>query len=164
MLLARIRASRASSLYHLDIRYMVNASNNVTLCFHKLCKNMKNGKVPPSVAVYIVNMGMKSCVLPKPFISIKPFKEIVSSSVSGWIKKVLKLTNKNITVLKRHFTRSTSIYFQSELTRSVTLRCFNRCLWSNESTRQKSYKNQVISPGDNFQETLSKASQWCHFK
>lgn len=55
---------------------------------------MKNGKVPPSVAVYIVNMSMKSCVLPKPFISIKPFKEIVSSSVSGWIKKVLKLTKK----------------------------------------------------------------------
>lgn len=74
---------------------MVNASNNVTLCFHKLCKNRKNGKVPPSVAVYIVNMNMKSCVLSKPFISIiKPFKEIVSSSVSGEIKKVLKLSKK----------------------------------------------------------------------
>lgn len=73
---------------------MVNASNNVTLCFHKFCKNRKNGKVPLLVAVYIVNMNMKSCVLSKPFTSIKPFKEIVSSSVSGWIKKVLKLTKK----------------------------------------------------------------------
>lgn len=73
---------------------MVNASNNVTLCFHKFCKNRKNGKVPLLVAVYIVNMNMKSCVLSKPFISIKPFKEIVSSSVSGEIKKVLKLSKK----------------------------------------------------------------------
>ena len=39
---------------------------------------------------------------------IKPYKEIASSTISGWIKKVLQLANVDTNVFKRHSTRSAS--------------------------------------------------------
>ena len=39
----------------------------------------------------------------------KPYKEIASSTVSGWIKKVLQLTNMDTSVFKGHSTRSASM-------------------------------------------------------
>ena len=70
MLLTLTRASRASSLHYLEIRYIVNAGNNVTLSFHKLHESWKKGKVPPSVPLYTVIMDMKSCAMSKPSISV----------------------------------------------------------------------------------------------
>ena len=85
----------------------------------------------------------------------KPYKEIASSTVSGWIKKVLQLANVDTNVFKGHSTRSAS-------TSKVNLKglalsdILHRESWSRASTWQKFYDNQIIPPEEKFQHAFLK--------
>ena len=85
----------------------------------------------------------------------KPYKEVVSSTVSGWIKKFLQLANVDTNAFKGHFTRSAS-------TSKVNLKglalsdILHRESWSRASTWQKFYNNQIISLEEKFQHAVLK--------
>ena len=119
MLLALTSASRALGLQHLSITFMVKIPSSFTFTFHKLHKAWKKGKSPPSVVfhsfkedislcvVEVLNKYLKrseksrtsdECQLLLSF--VQPHKPVVSSTISGWIKKVLTILGGDVGVLK----------------------------------------------------------------
>ena len=121
MLLALTRSSRASGIHHLNIRFMLNTGDKVTFHSHKLHESWRKGKPPPCLTVYVYSLDKQLCVVQtlnrylemtkdrkdpsrtQLFLSYrKPYKEIASSTVSGWIKKVLQLANVDTNVFKGH--------------------------------------------------------------
>ena len=61
MLLDLTKSSRASGRHHLDIRFVVNNGDKVTVRFHKLHKSWRKGKSPPSVTVYAYSPDKQLC-------------------------------------------------------------------------------------------------------
>ena len=123
MLLALTTLSRASGTQHLDIRFMVNTDDKVPFHFHKLHKSWSKGKPRPSLPLYTYSPDKQFCVVQtlNRYLEMtkdrrdpsrtqlllsyrKPYKEIASSTVSGWIKKVLQLANVDTNVFKGHST------------------------------------------------------------
>ena len=126
MLLSLTTASRVSGLQHLDIRYMTKGNNKVTFYFAKFHKSCLKGKPPPS----LTNIGFsedsqlriietldtyldrkKDRRLGKSQLLLsfqRPHKEVVSSIISCWIKKVLKLAKTGTDIYKAHLPRLTS--------------------------------------------------------
>ena len=106
---------------------MVNTGDKVTSYFHKLHESWRKGKPLPSLTVYPYSPDKQSCVAqtlnrylemtkdktdpsrtPLLLSCVKLYNEIASSTVSGWIKKVLQLANVDTNVFKGHSTRSAS--------------------------------------------------------
>ena len=119
MPLALTTSSRASGIRHVDIRFMVNNGDKVTFHFHKLHKSWKKAGFPPSLTVYAYSPDKQLCVVQtlNRFLEMtkdrrdpsrtqlllsfrEPYKEIASSTVSGWIKKVLQLANVDTNFLR----------------------------------------------------------------
>ena len=122
MLLALTSASHALGLQHLNIRFMVKTPRSFIFTFHKLHKGWKKGKSPPSVVfhsfkedsslcvVEVLNEYLKrsekwrtsdECQLLLSF--VQPHKPVVSSTISGWIKKVLTISGVDVGVFKGTF-------------------------------------------------------------
>ena len=121
-------ASRASAIHHLDVRYMLRTEGKFVFTFHKLRKNWKYRKAPPSLefceyaedrdlcVVTTFNEYIKRtyqwraekihCQLLLSF--IQPYVEVSNSTVSRWIKETLKLAGIDISVFKGHSTREVS--------------------------------------------------------
>lgn len=114
MLSALTTYSRAPSLHCLDIRYLVNTSDKVIFHF-KLHKNWRKDNAPPSLIInsYSADKDLRVIKSLYRYLEVteerrenttfimsfkKPYKEIVSGTVSGWIKAVMKLADIN-----RHF-------------------------------------------------------------
>ena len=152
ILLALIKSSRASGIHHIDLRFMVNTGDKVTFHFHKLYKSWRKGKPSPSLTVYAYSLAKQLCVVQtlNRYLEMtkdsrdpsrtqlllsyrKPYKEIVSSTVSGWIKKVLQLANVDTNVFKGHSTRSASTS-KVNLKRLALSDISNRGSWSRAST------------------------------
>ena len=107
MLLALTTSSRASVIHHLDIRFTLNTSDKVTFHFHKLHKSWRKGKSSPSLTLYAYSPDKQLCVVQTLYryldmtknrrdttktqllLSYRKSYEKISSTVSGWIKKVL---------------------------------------------------------------------------
>ena len=103
---------------------MVKIPSSFTFTFHKLHKAWKKGKSPPSVVFHsfkedktnkLLNEYLKrsekwrtsdECQLLLSF--VQPHKPVVSSTISGWIKKVLTISGVDVGVFKGHSTRSAS--------------------------------------------------------
>ena len=117
----------ASRLHCLDIRYIVNTGDKTTFHFHKLQENWRKGNAPHSLSIYSYRTDEELCVVKtlnrylkkvteerrerktQLLLSLKkPYRDIVSSTVSGWIKTVMELANVNTEVFKGHSTRSAS--------------------------------------------------------
>ena len=123
MLLSLTIASRVSGLQHLDIRYMTKGDNKLTFYFAKLYKSWRKGKPPPSFTaidfaedpqLYVIETldtyldRTKDRRLGKSQLLLsfqKPYKEVVSSTISGWIKKILRLAKIDADIYKAHSTR-----------------------------------------------------------
>ena len=155
---------------------MVNTGDKVTFHFHKLHKNWRKGKPPPSLTVYAYSRDKQLCVIQtlKRYLEMtrdrrepsrtqlllsyrKLYKEIASSTVSGWIKKVLPLANVDTNVFKGHFNRLASMSTVN-LKGMALSDILHRGSWSRASGWQKFYNNQVISPEEKFQHALLKNS------
>ena len=126
MLLSLTTASRVSGWQHFDIRYMTKGDKKVTFYFAKLHKSWHKGKPPPSLTITGFPEDPQLCVIEtldtyldrtkhrrlgkcQLLLSFqKPYKEVVSSTISGWIKKVLKLAKIDTDIYKAHSTRSAS--------------------------------------------------------
>ena len=178
MRIALTKSSRASAIHHLDVRFMVNTGDKVTLHFHKLHKSWRKGKPPLSLTVYAYSTDKQLRVVQTPnrYLEMtkdrrdpsrtqlllsyrKPYKEISSSTASGWIKKFLQLANVDTNVFKGHSTRSAS-------TSKVNLKglalsdILHRGSWSRASTWQKFYNNQIISPEEKLQHPVLKKNSY----
>ena len=111
-------SSRTSSLHYLDIRYMISTGDKVTFHFHKLHKSWRKGNASPSLTIYSYSADKELCMVKTltRYVDVteksreaktqlllsfkKPYRENVSSTVSGWIKTVLELANINTEVLR----------------------------------------------------------------
>ena len=75
----------------------------------------------------------------------KPYKEVVSSTISVWIKKVLRLAKIDTDIYKAHSTRSAS-------TSNVKLKglfladTLKRGSWSRKTTGQRFYNKDILCP------------------
>ena len=79
-----------------------------------------------------------------PLSYIKPHVEIHSSTVSRWIKEILKETEADVDVFKGHSTSSVSP--SKECLSGISVDdILSRGSWSIESTWQKFYHKQVLS-------------------
>ena len=157
---------------------MANIGDTVTFHFHKLHKSWMKGKPRPSLTVYAYSPDKQLCVVQtlSRYLEMtkdrrdpsrtqlllsyrKPYKEISSSTASGWIKKFLQLANVDTNVFKGHSTRSAS-------TSKVNLKglalsdILHRGSWSRASTWQKFYNNQIISPEEKFQHPVLKKNSY----
>lgn len=116
MLLALTAASRASAIKHVNIAHMVHTTSFYTFTFQNLHKSWKKGGPPPSVTYYAYSKDKKLCVVAAldEYIkrsktwrnsktqlllgTIRPHNEVVSSTISGWIKEVLKASGIDISI------------------------------------------------------------------
>ena len=78
---------------------------------------------------------------------------MASSTISGWIKKVLTLANVDTGVYKAHSTRSASTS-NANLKGLSLADVLKRGSWSNKSTWQKFYNKEVISTEEAFQNVI----------
>ena len=111
-------SSGTFSLHYLDIRYMISTGDKVTFHFHKLHKRWRKGNASPSLSIYSYSADKELCMVKTltTYVDVteksreaktelllsfkKPYRENVSSTVSGWIKTVLELANINTEVLR----------------------------------------------------------------
>ena len=127
MLLAPTSVSRALGLQHLNIRLMVKNTSSFTFTFHKLHNAWKKGKSLPSVvfhsfkedsSLYVAEVLKEylkrsekwrtsdKCQILLSFVQLR--KLVVSSTISGWIVKMLTILGVDVGVFKGYSTRSAS--------------------------------------------------------
>ena len=151
---------------------MVKTPSSFTFTFHKLPKAWKKGKSPPSVVfhsfkedsslcvVEVLNEYLKrsekwrtsdECQLLLSF--VQPHKPVVSSTMSGWIKKVLTISGADVGFFKGYSTRSASAS-KAALSQLSVPDILERSCWSNSSTWQKFYNRQIELPSERFQKSV----------
>ena len=126
--MALTSASWASAMHCLDLRFMVMSDDAYIFTFHKLRKSWRKGKAPPKLYFYKYPKDQELCVVSalneylkrtetwrtngdkfQLLLSyIKPHVKVHSSTVSRWIKEILKETGVDVDVFKGHSTRSAS--------------------------------------------------------
>ena len=79
----------------------------------------------------------------------------MSSTISGWLKNVLKKAGINIGTFKSHSTRSTST-FKVDLSGASIKEILKRDCWSDNSVWWKFYNKNIIQEGQLFQEIVFK--------
>ena len=160
-------------MHCLDVRFIVKSEDVYIFTFHKLHKSWKKGEAPPKLYFYKFLKDQELCVVsalneylkrtetwrtngekfPLILSYIKLHVEVHSSSVSRWIKEILKEPGVDVDVFKGHSTRSasTSKACLSGISMDDIL---GRRSWSSESTRQKLYNKQGLSKGQLFKEDV----------
>ena len=140
ILLALTSASRVGGLHSLHIRFMTRTENKYSFSFNKLSKSWRQGQKPPVVEFCEYSDDKDLCVvtaLDKYILrssewrkesnqtqlllgTIRPYKEVVLSTVSGLVKTVLKLAGVDVNIVKGHSTRAA---FTSKATVSALSLC-----------------------------------------
>ena len=86
---------------------------------------------------------------------VNPNKPIVSSTISEWLKNVLKKAIIGISTFKAHSTRSAST---SKVDLSgAPIEILKQGCWSNKPTWRKFYNKSIIQEGQLFQEMVFKS-------
>ena len=166
--MALTSASQVLGLQHLDIRFMTKGTNNYMFTFGKLHKAWRKGKSPPSLKVYSFE-DTKLCVVAtlgdylkrakvwrgkdksRLLLSfVKPDNPVVSSTISGWIKNVLREAGVDTKIFKGHYTRSASTSKIGLAGLSVT-DILERGSWTHALTWQRFYNKQVESSAEKYQ-------------
>ena len=84
---------------------------------------------------------------------VQPRKPVVSSNISGLIKKVLTISGVDVGVFKGHSTPSASTS-KAALSGLSVPDILERGCWSNSSTWQKFYNRQIELPSERFQKSV----------
>ena len=126
MLLALKSASRARGLHILDTRFIVKTSQKYVFKFHKLHKSWRQGQKPTTLEFVAFSQDKDLCVVSvlDEYLSrteewrrvnhetqlllsyIQPHKQVVPSTISGWLKNVLKSSSINVSLFTAHSSRS----------------------------------------------------------
>ena len=89
------------------------------------------------------------------FSTSNPHKPVVTFTISGWLKNVLKKAEIDISTFKAHSTRSASTS-KVDLCGAPIEEILKQGYWSNEFTWQKFYNKNIIQEGQLFQEMVFK--------
>ena len=126
MLIALTQASRAHSISLLTIDDMQKGEDTFTMYYSGLLKQSRRGRANPVVTFKEYSLDERLCVYrtlseylsktgslrgdeKRLFISfIKPHKVVVSTTISRWIKTVMRLSGINVDLYKSHSTRGAS--------------------------------------------------------
>ena len=126
MLLALTSASRARGLHILDTRFIVKTSQKYVFKFHKLHKSWRQGQKPTTLEFVAFSQDKDLCVVSaldeylnrteewrrannktQLLLSyIQLHKQVVPSTISGWLKNVLKSSSINVSLFTAHSSRS----------------------------------------------------------
>ena len=119
---------QCSKISYLNINVMVKGEGKYIFSFNKITKVCRRSKSQPTLSFHEFEQDSSVCVVSllntyiersKPwrqdqekgqlFLSfVKPHNEVVKSTISGWIKEVLKQSGINVEHFKSHSTRSAS--------------------------------------------------------
>ena len=142
---------------------MARTKSKYSFSFNKLSKSWRQGRKPSVVEFCVYSDDKDLCVviaLDEYILrssewrkesnqtqlllgTIRPYKEVVSSAISGWVKTMSKLAGMDVNIFKEHSTRaaSTSKATVSGLSLGEIL---ERGSWSSASTQQKFCKKYII--------------------
>ena len=142
---------------------MTKDTNNYMFTFGKLHKAWRKGKSPPSLKVYSFEEDTKLCVVAtlEDYLKrkdksqlllsfVKTHNPVVSSTISRWIKNVVREAGIDTNIFKGHSTRSASTSKAGLAGLSVT-DILERSSWTNASTWQRFYNRQVESSAEKYQ-------------
>ena len=91
---------------------------------------------------------------------IQSHKQMVPSTISGWLKNVLKSSAINVSLLTAHSTRSATTSKKSTSGWSM-IEILDRGTWSSVSTWQRFYKKDIIQIRvENFQNSVMGGTKW----
>ena len=175
VLMALLSTSRASSIQHLNIKFMARNDTPCKFYLHKLHKSWRRDKAPPTVLYEAYTQDPNPCVVKTldEYISrsefqrsgeqcsqllvsfVNPNKLVISSTISALLKNVLRNSGIEIGTFKVHSTRSASTS-KKDLSGAPTGQILKPDFWSNKSTCQKFYSKNIIQEGQLFQEMLFK--------
>ena len=161
MLLALTSASTARGLHILDARFMVKTSQKYVFKFHKLHKSSRQGQKPSTLEFVAFSQDKDLCVVSaldeylnrteewrkvnnetQLLSYIQPHKQVVPSTISGWLKNVLKSSGINVSLFTAHSTRSATTSKASASGLSL-IDILEWGTWYN-STWQRFYKKDII--------------------
>ena len=128
MMLALTATSRCSEISYLNINFMAKTEGKYIFSFNKLTEVCRRSKSQPTLSFHEFEQDKSLCVVSlldtyiersKPWRQdqqkgqlllsfVKPHNEVVKSTMSGWIKEVLKQPGINVEHFKTHSTRSVS--------------------------------------------------------
>ena len=174
-LMALSSASKASSLQHLNIKFMTRNDTSYKFHFHKLHKSWRRGKAPPTISyqAYTQDPNLSVVKTLDECISrtqgwrsgeecsqlllsfVNPHKPAMSSTISSWLKNVLKKKGIDISTFKAYSTRSASTS-KADLSGAPINEILIRGSWSYKSTWQKFYNKNIIQECQLFQEMVFK--------
>ena len=152
---------------------MLGPEGKFVFTFHRLHKSWKYGKAPPSLEFCEYTEDRDLCVVTtlNQYIKrtyqrraekrrsqlllsfIQPYVEVSSSTVSRWIKEVLKLAGIDVSIFKGHSTRATSSSKASKAGFSLA-DILARGTWSSSSTWPRFYNKQIMNENDSYQKTV----------
>ena len=84
---------------------------------------------------------------------IQPYVEVSTSTVSRWIKEVLKLAGIDISIFKGHSTSAASSFKASKADLSLA-DILSGGSWSSSSTWQRFYNQQIMNENDLYQKIV----------
>ena len=128
IMLALTATSRCSEISYLNINFMAKTEEKYIFSFNKLTKVCRRSKSQPTLSFHEFEQDKSLCVVSlldtyiersKPWRQdqlkgqlllsfVKPHNETVKSTISGWIKEVLKQSGINVEHFKAYSTRSAS--------------------------------------------------------
>ena len=176
MLLALASAGRSSDLRALDLRYMTVKESCIVFELGRLTKSRKKGQCPLKLtftafdtnpdlcAVSTINCylertkGWRSDCNKNQLVLgyIKPHKEVVPSTIAGWLVQMMKESGVDTSEFRAHSTRGAS----TSKAKAKGLSCqeiMNMAKWKKESTFRRHYLRDIVSEGtgqDAFQATV----------
>ena len=176
MLLFLTSAGRCHEICYLDIRYMVKTICSYKFYFSKITKSWRKGKAPPCLEIKHYPPDRDLCVVSciDNYLSrsqswrdkgqthfllshLRPHKEVQKSTISGWVKLVLKNSGIDISHFKAHSCRSASTSKAKVMGLSLE-DVLKRGQWSGKSTWQKHYHNPIVRENKNFESVVLQVS------
>ena len=148
---------------------MIKTPSSFIFTLHKLHKARKKGKSPHFVVFHSFEEDSSLCVVAvlNEYLKrsekwrtsdewqlvlsfVQPHKPVVSSTISGWIKKMLTISEVDVGVFKGYSTRSASTS-KAALSGLSVSDILERGCWSNSSAWQKFYNKQTELSSERFQ-------------
>ncbi|CAG2216852.1 unnamed protein product [Mytilus edulis] len=159
MLLALVTGQRIQTLHCVDLDFMKITKDNVVIEINEVLKTSKPGKHLSPICLPAFVDDTRLCIVTvlnayiertsairtsqKLFVTfVKPYHHPTKSTISNWIKLVLKLAGVNTSVFKTHSTRgaSTSAALRAGVSVNSILKSAG---WTNESTFRQFYNRPV---------------------
>ena len=176
ILLSLTAISRSSELHLLDLRFLSQFSSCCSFEIFGTTKTSKGGKKPKPIEFYSFPDDPQLCPVEviKSYISmtkewrvgnngrsslfishISPHDPIGTSSIARWIKDLLDLSGVDISVFQAHSVRGAAS--SKALMKGLSVKeILNKGNWSRESTWQKFYNREIVSPTQIFQQKVLK--------